>query len=109
MESVIAALVTGVLTLIGVLVSNSRSRAVMEVKIDNLTRQVEKHNCLIVLRTVVQGVLGVIVANVDMLVGCAVLDPAWRAVVVALVMAVLSPVMAELGAASVERKELSDE
>ena len=56
-----------------------------------------------------QGVLGVIVANVDMLVGCAVLDPAWRAVVVALVMAVLSPVMAELGAASVERKELSDE
>lgn len=47
MESVIAALVTGVLTLIGVIVSNSRSRAVMEVKIDNLTRQVEKHNCLI--------------------------------------------------------------
>ena len=33
-----------------------------------------------------------------MLVGCAVLEPAWRAVVVALVMAVLSPVMAELGA-----------
>ena len=46
-ESVIAALVTGVLTLIGVIVSNSRSRAVMEVKIDNLARQVEKHNCLI--------------------------------------------------------------
>lgn len=50
-------------------------------------------------RTVVQGVLGVVVANVDMLVGCAVLAPEWRAVVVALVMAVLSPVMAELGAA----------
>lgn len=46
------------------------------------------------LRTVV---LGVVVANLDMLVGCAVLEPAWRAVVVALVMAVLSPVMAELG------------
>lgn len=50
-------------------------------------------------RTIVQGVLGVVVANVDMLVGCAVLEPEWRAVVVALVMAVLSPVMAELGAA----------
>ena len=49
-------------------------------------------------RTIVQGVLGVVVANVDMLVGCAVLAPEWRAVV-ALVMAVLSPVMAELGAA----------
>ncbi|MDU1389591.1 MAG: hypothetical protein E6958_15165 [Eggerthella sp.] len=46
MESVIAALVTGVLTLVGVVVSNGRSRAVMEVKIDNLARQVEKHNCL---------------------------------------------------------------
>lgn len=50
-------------------------------------------------RTVVQGVLGVIVANVDLLVGCAVLDPTWRALVVALVMAVLSPMMAELGRA----------
>lgn len=47
MESVITALVTGVLTLAGVLVSNSRSRAVMEAKIDALTKQVEKHNCLI--------------------------------------------------------------
>lgn len=53
------------------------------------------------LRTVV---LGVVVANLDMLVGCAVLEPAWRAVVVALVMAVLSPVMAELGAAEVEKE-----
>ena len=47
MESVVAALVTGVLTLAGVLVPNSGSRAVMEVKIGNLTRQVERHNCLI--------------------------------------------------------------
>ena len=45
-----------------------------------------------------------VVANLDMLVGCAVLGPAWRAVVVALVMAVLSPVMAELGAAEVEKE-----
>ncbi len=37
-----------------------------------------------------------IVANVDLIFGQVVLDPAWRALVVALVMAVLSPVMAEL-------------
>ncbi len=49
-------------------------------------------------RTIVQGVLGVFVANVDMIVGFAVLDPAMRALVVAFVMAVLSPVMAEIGA-----------
>ena len=49
------------------------------------------------LRTIVQGILGVIVANIDLLVGYAVLDPSQRAVVVAMVMAILSPIMAELG------------
>lgn len=47
-------------------------------------------------RTVVQGVLGVVVANLDMLVGATALTTEWRALVVAL-MAVLSPVIAELG------------
>ena len=51
------------------------------------------------LRTVVQGVLGVVVANVDLLMGVAVPDPTWRALCAAMVMAVLSPVMAELGKA----------
>lgn len=49
------------------------------------------------LRTIVQGVLGVIVANLDLIVGACVLDPSQRALVVALVMAVLSPIMAQLG------------
>lgn len=48
-------------------------------------------------RTIVQGVLGVVAANVDVLVGCAVLDPTARGIVVAFVMAVLSPVMAMVG------------
>ena len=47
MESVVAALVTGVLTLAGVVLSNSKSRAVVEEKVDALTRQVEKHNSLV--------------------------------------------------------------
>ena len=49
------------------------------------------------LRTIVQGVLGVVVANLDLIVGACVLDPSHRALVVALVMAVLSPIMAQLG------------
>ena len=48
-------------------------------------------------RTVVQGVIGVLVANVDLIVGWCVVEPQVRGLVVALVMAVLSPVMAELG------------
>lgn len=47
-------------------------------------------------RTIVQGILGVIVANIDLILGQVVLDPAWRALVEALVMAVLSPPMTEL-------------
>lgn len=49
------------------------------------------------LRTIVQGVLGVVVANLDLIVGACVLDPSQRALVVALVMAILSPIMAQLG------------
>lgn len=48
-------------------------------------------------RTVVQGVIGVLVANVDLIVGWCVVEPQVRGLVVALVMAILSPVMAELG------------
>ena len=48
-------------------------------------------------RTIVQGVLGVFVANIDLILGYAILDPTLRALVVAFVMAVLSPVMAALG------------
>lgn len=44
------------------------------------------------------GGLGVAAANIDVLLGAAVLDPAARAICVALVMAVLSPVIAEIGA-----------
>ena len=49
------------------------------------------------LRTIFQGVLGVIIANIDLIVGAAIFDPSQRALVVALVMAVLSPIMALLG------------
>ena len=48
-------------------------------------------------RTIVQGVLGVVIANIDLIMGWCVLDPSVRGLVVALVMAVLSPIMAALG------------
>ena len=49
------------------------------------------------LRTIVQGVLGVIVANLDLIFGYVIFEPQTRAFVVALVMAVLSPIMAMIG------------
>ena len=47
MESVLVALIGGAVTLAGVIASNSRSRAVLEQKVDELSRRVEKHNCLV--------------------------------------------------------------
>ena len=43
-ESIIVAIITGVLTLIGVLISNSRSQAVTETRLEELTREVRMHN-----------------------------------------------------------------
>jgi len=47
MESIFAASITGMLTLLGVIISNSKSRAVTECKIDELSARVEKHNSMI--------------------------------------------------------------
>lgn len=48
-------------------------------------------------RTILQGLIGILIANIDLIMGQLVLDPAQRAVAVALVMAILSPTMAALG------------
>lgn len=49
------------------------------------------------LRTILQGVIGVLIANVDFLVSAWNFAPQTKAFIVALVMAVLSPIMSELG------------
>lgn len=44
METIVAAIITGIVTLTGVLIANSKSHAVTDVKIEELTREVRKHN-----------------------------------------------------------------
>lgn len=44
METIVAAIITGIVTLAGVLIANSKSQAVTDVKIEELTREVRKHN-----------------------------------------------------------------
>lgn len=44
MESVIAALITGAITLIGVMIANNRSQAVTDTKLEELAREVREHN-----------------------------------------------------------------
>lgn len=44
METIIAAAITGAITLVGVLIANGKTQAVMQVKVDELTREVREHN-----------------------------------------------------------------
>ena len=44
MDAIVVALISGAVTLLGVLVANSRSQAVTEAKLDELTREVREHN-----------------------------------------------------------------
>ena len=44
MESILSALIAGAVTLIGVLIANSRSQAVTDTKLEGLTREVREHN-----------------------------------------------------------------
>lgn len=48
-------------------------------------------------RTIVQGIIGVLVANMDLLIGMTPIPPAIKPVITGLVMAVLSPIMAMMG------------
>lgn len=43
-EAIITALITGGLTLAGVLISNGKAQAITETRLDELTREVREHN-----------------------------------------------------------------
>ena len=44
MNEIIVALITGGITLVGVLLANQKTQAVVETRIDELTREVREHN-----------------------------------------------------------------
>lgn len=47
MSEILTACITGVITLMGVLIANSKSQAVTDTKLDELTREVREHNVYI--------------------------------------------------------------
>ena len=61
------------------------------------------------LRTILQGVIGVLIANADLIVSAWNFTPEIKAFIVALVMAILSPIMSELGnSADYEEENIFD-
>ena len=49
------------------------------------------------LRTIVQAVIGVLIANIDTITGLFTVPDVWKPIIAALIMAILSPIMAEIG------------
>ena len=44
MEAIVAAVISGAVTLLASLIANSRSRAITDTKLEELTREVREHN-----------------------------------------------------------------
>lgn len=61
------------------------------------------------LRTIIQGIIGVLIANVDLIVSGLSFSPEVKAFIVALVMAILSPIMASLGTEGMDKGELPED
>ena len=59
-------------------------------------------------RTIFQGIIGVLVAYLDVIVGVMAIPNELRPMIVALVMAVLSPIMSELGVSQDKTKPSED-
>ena len=69
METILASIITGGITLLGVLIANSKSQAVMETKVDMLTREVRDHNNFARRMPVVEEQIKVIKHRIDDLEG----------------------------------------
>lgn len=65
LTAIVTALVTGGVTLIGVLITNSKTQAVMETKVDELTREVREHNNFARRMPVVEEKISVINHRID--------------------------------------------
>lgn len=61
------------------------------------------------LRTIIQGIIGVLIANVDYLVGVFHFTPEAKVIIVAMVMAILSPIMAAMGTGEMSKIDVPED
>lgn len=64
-DAVITALITGGLTLLGVLASNNKKQAVTDTKLEELTREVREHNNFAIRIPIVEEQIKVINHRID--------------------------------------------
>lgn len=57
------------------------------------------------LRTIIQGIIAALITNIDLLVGVFTIPGEFKPFMVMIIMAILSPIMKELGTESIPEKE----
>lgn len=68
-NAIITAIISGVITLVGVLIANNKNQAVIETKVEDLTREVREHNNFAKRMPVVEEQIKVINHRIDDLEG----------------------------------------
>ncbi len=69
LETIITAVVTGAVTLVGILIANGKAQAVTDTKLEELTREVREHNNFAKRMPVVEEKIKVINHRIDDLEG----------------------------------------
>ena len=78
LETIITAVVTGSVTLIGILIANSKAQAVTDTKLEELTREVREHNNFARRMPVVEEKLKVVNHRLDELEGFHKVGGGWH-------------------------------
>lgn len=69
LETILTAVITGAVTLVGILIANGKAQAVTETKLEELTREVREHNNFARRMPVVEEKISVINHRIDDLEG----------------------------------------
>lgn len=77
-ETIITAVVTGAVTLIGILIANGKAQAVTDTKLEELTREVREHNGFARRMPVVEEKISVINHRIDDLEAFHKVDGGWQ-------------------------------
>ena len=78
LETIITAVVTGAVTLVGILIANGKAQAVTDTKLEELTREVREHNYFAKRMPVVEEKIKVINHRIDDLEGFHKSGDGWR-------------------------------
>ena len=78
LETIITAVVTGAVTLVGILIANGKAQAVTDTKLEELTREVREHNNFAKRMPVVEEKIKVINHRIDDLEGFHTSGEGWH-------------------------------